>query len=242
MGERPAIVFVHGAGDSPAVWADVGKLVEAHGVDWHAVDLVALSGGRPCSIEEYAGLVVEEVETRDLDQVALAGHSMGSLITIEVGGRQPRWLGAVVPICVGYPMAVSEDLLTIARDDPTKAHQLIAKWSHDRAFFADHPEAIEAHAAAIAGVPEGTLADDLAACDAYGATLDRGREIDRPVTVVVAGNDRMVPPDAGRTVVDAIDGAAVVELAGVGHRVQAEAPEAVAEILVVAAREAAAGV
>jgi magnesium chelatase accessory protein len=56
--------------------------------------------------------------------------------------------------------------------------------------------------------------------------------------LIAAGNDRAVPPENAATVRDLVPGATVRYMRGVGHLAHEEAPEAVADIIRAAAREA----
>ncbi|MBM3518929.1 MAG: alpha/beta hydrolase, partial [Alphaproteobacteria bacterium] len=78
---------------------------------------------------------------------------------------------------------------------------------------------------------DGTLAVDLAACNAYRtATADAAR-VRCPALVLLAETDRLTPPAAAEPLIAALPGNAVVRLPRVGHFMVEEAPDAVIDAL-----------
>ena len=83
---KPSLVFIHGAGFDHSVWTLFARHFSRH--DWNVIALDLPGHGRsegPVleSIEAMASWTMELIETLGLDSVALVGHSMGSLITLE---------------------------------------------------------------------------------------------------------------------------------------------------------------
>src|SRR5690606_41551683 len=60
----------------------------------------------------------------------LGGHSMGSLVALEVAGRAPERVDALALVGTAFPMKVSEALLAAAREDEARAFDMINYWSH----------------------------------------------------------------------------------------------------------------
>jgi pimeloyl-ACP methyl ester carboxylesterase len=120
-------------------------------------------------------------------------------------------------------MPVHPDLLTAARDDLPAAAALIAKWGHSDSARAE-PAMPAATRHLLERSPPGVLHADLAACDAYADGAAHAATVACPAVLVLGAEDRMTPAKAGRKLAASVTGAQVVELAGVGHMMLAEAP------------------
>lgn len=232
--------MIHGAGDSGAVWNLVRDAVEAREVAWDAPDLIDIVepvSGETVSVADYASAVIDYADASEQDEIVLAGHSMGSLIALEVASRRPAWMSRLVLMCTGYPMAVNAALIEQAERDPRSAAALITKWSHTRGFAATDPNAMTHHEALTAHVPAAVLASDLRACDSYSEAEDAARSVEVPTLVITATEDKMVPSNLAEPILTALADASHLSLEGVGHRIQWEAPERVAAALVGVASE-----
>jgi pimeloyl-ACP methyl ester carboxylesterase len=178
-----------------------------------------------------------ETTLADMATAAVPGAARnGSLVALEVASRRPAWLDRLVLICTGDPMRVSDLLMTAARQDPSKAHEMIGAWSYTKGFRTpDGADARTRHLELTSHIPLDTLATDLRACTEYDGATISAASVAVPTVVVTAGDDRMVPPEYAKPIVDALADGTELVLPGVGHRVQWEAPEAVAAVLVAAA-------
>src|SRR5262249_30194131 len=90
----PQLLFIHGAGSTPAVFA---RQLEA----FPGALAPALPGhgapGEAASIAAFADAVADLLERDDLRDVVLAGSSMGGAIALELALRQdPRVSGVVL--------------------------------------------------------------------------------------------------------------------------------------------------
>src|SRR6185503_8938085 len=75
--------------------------------------------------------------------------------------------------------------------------------------------------------PELMLAADLSACAGYEGASAAASRIACPAVVVAGAEDRMTNPKHGRALADALPRAEFVEIAGAGHMLMAEAPQAI---------------
>jgi pimeloyl-ACP methyl ester carboxylesterase len=135
------------------------------------------------------------------------------------------------------PMAVSPGLRAAAVDNPAKAMALINRWSHSpRGSLGGENRASGLW---IPGLnlrqmerqPVATLAVDLAACDAYAGAEAAAARVACPTLVVIGGGDRMTPPAAARPILDRLADGRAALVAGAGHALMTEQPEALARLL-----------
>jgi pimeloyl-ACP methyl ester carboxylesterase len=235
----PAVVFVHGAGVDHAAWALQTRHFAHHGRTVLAVDLPAHggSGGTPlATIPAMADWVVALLDAAGVERAALVGFSMGSLIALDAAARFPRRVRALAVMGVARRLAVHPDLLAAAEANDHKAIELILSWA-----FAGRGNLGGHHApglwmkGATARLFErarpGVLGVDLRACNDYEGAAEAAARVRCPTLVLWGDKDRMAPPKEAAALAQAIPGARVRALPGVGHLPMMEEPIAVTEAL-----------
>jgi len=244
---RPCVVFLHGAQHDHSVWILQSRALAHRGLGVLAFDLPGHGrSGAPLerSIEAIAGRIAEALSPLACPGFVLAGHSMGSLVALELASRLgQRALGAAL-IGSAFPMRVADSLLAATRDDPAAAMQMINVWSHSASLapFAPRPGApgpgfnivwqnlrLMQHIARRNG-PE-VLPTDFAASNAYAAGLERAAALACPALFVLGAADQMTPPRAARALIDACRESTVVTLPATGHALMTENPDGVRRAL-----------
>jgi pimeloyl-ACP methyl ester carboxylesterase len=254
----PAVVFIHGAQHDHSVWILQSRYLAHHGVGVLAVDLPGhgRSDGPPAtSVEAIADQLAAGLEPLGTPRLLLAGHSMGSLIALELARRMPARVAGVALLGAAAPMRVSDALLAATRDDPPAAMDMINVWSHSPAPapYAARPGnpgpgfsivwqnlRLMQRIAAVNGAD--VLPTDFAACNAYDGALDAARALACPALVIVGSRDQMTPPKSARSLIDACAQTEVVTLDDTGHAMMAENPDGVRDALEGFARRVFAGV
>jgi pimeloyl-ACP methyl ester carboxylesterase len=249
----PCVVFVHGAQHDHSVWILQSRYLAHHGCAVLALDLPGhgrSDGPAASSVEEAAERIVAAVSPLASPRLLLAGHSMGSLIALEVARRLPARVAGVALLGAAAPMRVSEALLAATRDDPAAAMDMINVWSHSPAVapFAARPGnpapgfnivwqnlRLMQRTADLHG-PE-VLAVDFAACNKYAGAPDAIRALQCPALFVVGERDQMTPPKAAKSLIDACADRTVVTLAATGHAMMAENPDGVRRALAAFAQQ-----
>jgi pimeloyl-ACP methyl ester carboxylesterase len=239
----PTLVFIHGAQHDHFVWKSLVTRLAGPGRNILAPDLPGhgRSGGPPlASIEAMAAWLVALLEKLGADRTArisLAGHSMGSLVALEAAARLPERVSHLVMIGTALPMPVSPVLLDAARADEAQAMALINRWSHSATAWrggtrGSHGIWLPAmNLRIMERQPAGTLFNDLAACNGYRYGVETAARIDCPITLVAGTADRMTSVKSARKLRARLSNASLVEIAGAGHALMAEAPEAMSHTL-----------
>lgn len=233
----PTIVFVHGALHDHSVWTLAARWFAHHGFGVLAVDLPAhgrSAGPARESIEEMADWVLAVLDATGVSQASFVGHSMGSLVALEVAARAPERARHLVLVGTAAPMVVSPALLDTAANDPQTAIENVNAWSHStNAAKPSHPgPGSWLHGGNVALMRRMQAADpatnlfltDFRACNAYRGALDAAARVRCPATIVVGRRDQMTTPKSAAPLATALATTPVV--IETGHALMTEAPDA----------------
>ena len=135
------VVFVHGALNDRSVWTHAARWCRTQGLGVLVPDLPGhgLSEGPPdADIGAMADTLLALLRSAGLGRIVLVGHSMGSLIALEVAARlagpdkapQDPQISDLVMVGTAFPMRVAPVLLQQAAEAPLQAIELIASLSH----------------------------------------------------------------------------------------------------------------
>lgn len=251
---RPCVVFLHGAQGDHSVWILQSRWFAHHGYAVLALDLPG--HGRSDApvlptVEAMAERVTACLQPLGSPRFMIVGHSMGSLIALEVARRLPGRTAGVALLGTAFPMRVSEELLRATHEDPARAMAMINVWSHGPSIapFIARPgnpgpgfsivwENLRLMRRIEAVNGRHVLANDFAACNAYGAGLDTIRALSCAVLFVLGAADSMTLPRFAQPLIDAAADKTVVTLPNTGHQMMAENPEGVRRALAAFARNA----
>jgi pimeloyl-ACP methyl ester carboxylesterase len=252
----PTIVLVHGWTNALAVWhyqirdlagrfrvvaydqrghgrsgppQAAGCTPEALGDDLHAVIEATVPAGEQCVVVGHSmgGMTIVSWAGRHADQVrrhvaaaALIGTGMGHLLEQSLV-LHPRWGGrinrALVPRAFAYPMPLPKSQTPLSY----RATRYVALSP------SASPGAVDFTARMFAGCPAPVRAGfgrSFSALDLYSSVP----KLDVPTVVMVGELDRLTPPWHARKLGESLPQLEeLVELPGVGHMLQLEAPDEV---------------
>lgn len=232
--DLPTIVLVHGAGMDHTVWQFQARALAHHGFGVLSLDLPGhgrSEGPAPDSIAGYADVIVELLDLVGVAATHLIGHSMGSLIGLDLAARFPSRVRSLVLIGVAARMPVHPDLLAAAAEDDHLAFDLIASWSHSRpAHTGGHPTPglwmMGASIRLLERSRPGVLHNDLAACAAYEEAVPQATKISCPVLLLLGEADLMTRPAAAAPLAEALSDVVTVVVPRAGHVLMVEQPDA----------------
>ncbi|HEY7851044.1 MAG TPA: alpha/beta hydrolase [Ktedonobacterales bacterium] len=225
-----ALIFVHGSGDSTAVWGPLIALlpeVQAVALDLpgHGA-LVSQPGPATMSVADYAAVVRAEIARRGLEQPTVVGHSLGGAIALQLALESPQLVGRLALVGSGARLRVAPAFLEAAREAGTSGAPNITQ----TAFAAEHAAAAAAfHAQRLPTAP-GALYRDLMACNQFDLMGEMARII-QPTLLIVGAGDRMTPPKFAEYLAERLPTAALAIIPDAGHYVQIEQPQRVADAL-----------
>lgn len=238
---RPTVVFVHGAGMDHTVWTSPARYFAHHGHNALAVDLPAhgaSAGPGPLDIAGHAEWLGALLDSLGLGAALLVGHSMGALICLAAAARRSRLTLGVALLGVAVPMRVAPGLQAAADAGQHAAHDLITLWGHSASAQIGggaHVPGMWRTGSALRLLERcapGQLAADLRACDGYTEGLRDAAALRCPALLLHGAQDLMTPARAAAALAQALPEVRRVLLAGGGHMLMAEQPDAVLDALI----------
>jgi pimeloyl-ACP methyl ester carboxylesterase len=237
---RRNVIFIHGAEHDHSVWNLQSRYCAYHGWNVLAVDLPAhgRSEGPPLdSVEAMAGWLIGFLNAAAISNVALVGHSMGSLIALEAAFQLGERVTQLALLGTAYPMLVSDQLLDAARDDEREARQMVNVWSHSPAMqIGGNPNPgmwmLGRNQRLMERMVPGLFFTDLMACNSYRGGERAAQAIVCPTLLLLGERDMMTSAKSGRDLGQMIGGARTRVIGGCGHALMAEKPDEVLEALV----------
>ncbi len=241
----PCVVFIHGGLNDHSVWTLLARWFANHGHSVLAVDLpghMRSAGPALADIEAMADWTLALLDAAGVQQAALVGHSMGSLIALEAAGRAPARVTRLAMLGSCYPMAVPQALLDLALANPLAAIDRAVMFSHST--LAPKPSypgpGVWLRGAATQLMRQvlrhqrndGLFHNDFAACHRYAGGLEAAARVRCPAHLILARDDQMTPMRAAKGLGAALN--ALVQLVPGGHNLMQECPEQVLAALRIA--------
>jgi pimeloyl-ACP methyl ester carboxylesterase len=226
----PAVVFLHGAGMDHSVWALLARAFSHHGFGVLAPDLPGhgRSGGPALSsIAALADWTAALIDAAGINAARVIGHSMGSLVALEMAAHHPAKLSALGLIATAAPMRVSDDLLGAAKANDHAAIDMISIWGYGQRAVLGGCEApgmwmLGGALRLLERASSGVLFADLSACNAYKDALGAAAKVAVPAAVILGGRDVMTPLKNGKPVATAIQNSRLTVLETAGHMLMSE--------------------
>ncbi|MEX1004577.1 MAG: alpha/beta hydrolase [Acidimicrobiia bacterium] len=220
---QTTVMLLHGAGNDHTIWRFMTRRLAGRGRPVVAPDLPGhgkSEGPALASVEDMATWCLDFADAVGAGDLVVVGHSMGSLITMEVATRAPQRVVGVALLATAEQMDVHEDLQSAADRLDGSAADLIVGWTHSgRSRFGHH----EAPGMWMAGVNRrllernaDALPTDLKATAAWDGAAAFSA-VDVPTLIVVGERDRMVPARLGRQLRDTLADVELVEVPGGSH-------------------------
>lgn len=241
--DGPVVVLAHCWGGSRQTWAPVSRRLLAAGcrvVRWDQRGHGRSEAGhKGHSVEGLADDLATVMTGLDLRDAVLVGHSMGGM-TVQAFATHhhdlfhERTRGVVLVATAGFGMSNplnsrAPDLIRSARverlfERPGTGRLLVRSTFGRTA----HPHHVEVTRADFVATPQPVRADfavSMAAMD----LRDGIAKIDVPTTILCGSRDTLTPLPLSRALARTIPGSHLEVLAGLGHMLPYEAPDAVAE-------------
>jgi pimeloyl-ACP methyl ester carboxylesterase len=221
MAGSGTVVLVHGGFVDGSGWQPVYRLLKDDGFN------VAVVQNPTLSLEGDAAATRRVVDAQD-EPVVLVGHSYGGAVITEAG-NDPN-VAALVYIAAFAPDK-GESVNTLLGTFPTDVPGPPILPPQDGFLYLDRDKFHESFAADVDAGLAAFMADSQVpwGVDALGGTISEAAWRSKPSWYLVAGDDRMIPPQAQREM-SGRAGATVEETAA-SHSVYVSQPAAVAGLI-----------
>lgn len=231
----PAAVFLHGAGMDHSVWALLARSFAHHGFAALAPDLPGhgrSAGPALTSIAALADWAAALIDAAGVRAARVIGHSMGSLVALEMAARHPEKVTALSLIATAAPMRVSDELLGAAKANDHAAIDMISLWGYDQRAVLGGSEApglwmLGGAERLLERAQSGVLFADLSACNNYKDALGAAAKVAVPAEVILGSRDMMTPLKSGKAVAAALADCRLTVFEGAGHMLMSERPNEV---------------
>jgi pimeloyl-ACP methyl ester carboxylesterase len=249
------LVLIHGA--AGASWRDFAPLLPLLEAERDVVVLRTpghyeaspLDADRDLTVESFVDLLEQQLDERGLEAPDLVGDSTGGLFALELARRgRARAVVAISPAGMwtakearkvqrdvrrAYWMARRMLPLAVALVRTSGGRYVVfAPMLGTRGARLDGEEA--AHI--VRALADSTLTVDFMDAnrteDGSLPTVERPSEIRCPVLILWGSQDKLLPVEQGRRWAEAVPGAEIEELMGVGHHPQYDEPEQLSELIV----------
>lgn len=217
------MVCVHGAGGTHQHWGNQFRSLR------QARSLIALdlpghgrsAGPGRNSVATYGQVLVAALDSLGLEQVILAGHSMGGAVALRAALEYPERVAGLVLVSSGARLPVLPALFEhLEQGRPAEAVRLIVERAYGRGAA---PALRAAGEKAFLKTDPQVLYGDLQACAGYNSR-ERLAEIRCPTLVLCGDDDRVTPLKFSHTLYEGIGGARLIVLPGAGHMALLERP------------------
>lgn len=217
--EKPAIVFVHGAGGSGEIWRyQLDKIREYNLI---ALDLPGhgkSEGEAADSIKEYCESVRLFTEALDLKRFVIAGHSMGGAISLEAALTYPEVLEGLIIINSGARLRVNP-----------KIFDKLAGGEHPLEFVNYYysecvsSKTLELARQEMKAVPAKVLLNDFRACNDFNL-MESIKTIRHQALIICGTDDRMTPVKYSELLAESLSLSNLVLIQNAGHMSMIERP------------------
>ena len=227
---RVPLILIHGAGGSYLYWSPEVRHLSKE--DVMAIDLPghgASAGVGRETIDAYAGDVIGFMDSLNISQGVIAGHSMGGAVVQWMSLNNPERVRAVILIGSGAKLRVHSKLIQYCSEENTypQAVDMIIDW----AFSAQADQRlIELSIKRMLEMPGNVLLNDFKACDDFDVR-DQVSEIEQPTLVLCGEDDQMTPVRFSQYLADKIPNSQLEVIPNAGHMVMLEQPEIVANLI-----------
>jgi len=235
LGGGPTVLMLHGIGGGHLSFAPQVETLASSGYRAVAWDMPGYGHSAPIEPYNFKGLAqscVRLIESLKCGDVVLVGHSMGGMVAQEVMARRPELVSKLV-LCgtspsFGKPDGDWQREFIAQRTAPLDAGRSMAELAQvlvpQMVGPGSLPEGVRLATHCMGLVPASTYRRALEAL----VTFDRRASlpaIQVPTLVVAGEHDRNAPPAVMKKMADAIPRSTYLEMRGIGHLQNLEAPD-----------------
>ena len=184
--EKKSVLFIAGAGMDHRLVRSL-KLPDSEFNKPLIIDLPGhgeSKGSSSNTIESYSKFLIECLESYDLNELSLCGHSMGGLIALEMAMQKNFSVQSIILVNSIYPTRVAEPLLAKAKASNGGAADFIIKYGLYKRLLGIKN--------AFSEEDDLVMLDDLEACNSYQLDLNIIKDLEIPISIILGSKDKLV--------------------------------------------------
>jgi pimeloyl-ACP methyl ester carboxylesterase len=235
LGSGQTILMLHGIGGGNLAFAPQVETFAGSGYRAVAWDMPGYGRSAPIEPYTFKGLAqscIALIEGLQCGSVILLGHSMGGMVAQEVVARRPDLVSRLI-LCgtspaFGKPDGDWQRRFVAERTAPLDAGRTMAELAEQLVPQmigpGSLPEGVKLATHCMAQVSPATYRRALEALVSFDRRANLPN-IHVPTLLVAGEHDRNAPPAVMKKMADAIAGSSYIEMKGIGHLQNLEAPE-----------------
>ena len=195
------IIFIHGTGMDHTVWTLPVRHFLRKKKDVLAIDLPGHGNNKDkalSSIPNIADYIFTFLDKNSISKFSIVGHSMGSLIGLELASKQPERVNELSMIGTAFPMQVNDALLDSAKNNSQIAIDILTfmGYSYSSRIGVNKNPGIwmtESTKRLMQKSGKEVIYKDLKACANFTDGLDKARRVKANVQLILGSNDYLTP-------------------------------------------------
>ncbi|HKB10212.1 MAG TPA: alpha/beta fold hydrolase [Vicinamibacterales bacterium] len=233
---RGALVLIHAFPLNARMWE---RQLSLAGDGWHVLvpQLRGFDGGAgeppAASVDDYAGDVIDLLDSLHIDEAVIGGLSLGGYITFAILRHAARYIHALVLADTKSQADTPEGvegrkrlLQTVTDKGPAAiADEMVPKLLGETT-RRERPEIAERVREFVLSNPTTAIAGAIRALMSRPDSTPLLETIHVPTLIVVGAEDTITPPSASEEMHRAIHGSELVQIPGAGHLANLEQPAA----------------
>ena len=237
---KKPIVFIHGTGMDHSVWTLPTRYFLRKDRTVISVDLPGhgrSKGPILNSISELSHWLIDYLDSLDVNEFSIVGHSMGSLIALETSAMVPDRSLHLVMVGTAFPMNVSEPLLEAAKNNEQAAIDILTYFGYSysaRIGSNSNPGMwmIENTKRLLENSQKDVIYSDLKACSNYSDGLLSAKKVEGEVMFILGENDFLTPAYKAKDLISSFKNPIVKNVRHSGHTLLMEKPNEVLDYLI----------
>tara|TARA_Y100000590_G_scaffold232684_1_gene262098 strand:+ start:441 stop:1199 length:759 start_codon:yes stop_codon:yes gene_type:complete len=234
------IIFIHGTGMDHSVWTLPVRYFLRKKREVLAIDLPGhgkSSGKLISSISGFSNKLFNFLDNHSISNFSVVGHSMGSLIALEMASSQPERVKSMSLIGTAFPMQVNEQLLEFAKSDVQKAIDILTFMGYSnkaRIGRNNNPGMwmTESTRRLMQKSKKGVIYNDLLACSNFKNGLEKAKKVSSKVQLILGSNDFLTPTKKATDLIENFKDPDVKVINDSGHTLMTENPNKVLDYLI----------
>ena len=233
------IIFIHGTGMDHTVWTLPVRHFLRKKRDVLAIDLPGhgKNTDKPLStISKISDYLYRFLDENSISEFCIVGHSMGSLIALEMASSQPERVKAISMIGTAFPMQVNDALLESAKNNSQIAIDILTfmGYSYSSRIGGNKVPGMwmtESTKRLMQRSKKGVIYKDLKACSTFSNGLKKAQKVIAEVQLILGSNDFLTPMVKAHDLIENFNNPLVEEITGSGHSLMMEEPNKVLDYL-----------